>query len=136
MSDNLLHVSEGNIIYKDDVVHQLAIIVDKKENVLLKWGDNNNGYISKYYYIMSMQIHDLGYTQMVNDLTLIEFDKLSNMLSLEDICILMNPAIECSGGVGKILDIVNNVHRGDIEKTKWIQEEIISPLKQQSNIRR
>lgn len=89
-------VSDGSLIYEDYIINEPTILIDVDSDMktLLKVG--NKDFVTNYYNTMVAKYTARGWTNMTETLTLIILDN-TQMLSTDDICTVINAALNCTG---------------------------------------
>ena len=93
----MLKVEYGSIYLKDSPVFidNMCIIVDKDTGSIMKYGDAESSDIKQYYETMCKKYRDAGFSDIADALILIEFDRYNGILSIEEICTIVNYGMNC-----------------------------------------
>lgn len=93
----MLRVEYGSICgeYLSGFIDNMCIIVDKDTGSIMKYGDAETSDIKQYYQNMIEKYQKAGFDDMANCLMLIEFDRYDGILSIEEICTIVNYGMNC-----------------------------------------
>ena len=89
-------VLDGSLIHENHIINEPAILIDAEPDMktLLKVG--NKDFVTNYYNTMVAKYTARGWTNITETLTLIILDN-TQMLSTDDICTVINAALNCTG---------------------------------------
>ncbi len=103
--DKPLSVYDGTIYTQDGIgIDNMAVVFSKFAG-LVKYGDIE--LIRNYYSEVTKTYREAGYNDMAEDLGIIEFDRLSGVLDVDEICIFVNYMIMCSANADKIMKMLS-----------------------------
>lgn len=99
-------------------VERLGAVIDTYGG-LMKYGELD--WLEDYFKEIVDTYIKAGFSQIAGELVLVEFDSYSNIISVEEICSLINYMIDCSGNGDRIMRIITSdeteIHK-EIHKLK------------------
>lgn len=101
-------------------INNMAIIYDKSCGVVLKYGDTETTDIKEYYETICNMYKEKGYNDMVNSLEMIELDRYSGILDIDEICTLVNWF--CNSIGNKLMETLELSSDGLKVKIKQLQD--------------
>lgn len=92
----MLRVIDGSITDESNrfLINNMSIIVDTEDGIVLKYGDVDTSNICEYYTIMIDKLSKVN-KDMADNIKLIKFDRYNGILSIEDICCIVNYGMNC-----------------------------------------
>lgn len=105
MQEHQLRVEYGSIYTKDGRMIETMTLLLSKQDGLLKYG--NKEAIEKVYKDRIDAYTTLNLTDDIEDLFLLEFDRLEGVLTAEEICTLVNYMILTSANGTNIMELIH-----------------------------
>ena len=92
----MFKVMHGSIVNEQHtfMINNLVIVVDKSCGSLLKYGDAEMSDIKEWYTTAVERFRAID-PDLADNITIIEFDRYRGVLNIEDICTLLNYAVNC-----------------------------------------
>lgn len=103
----MLKVRDGVIvsdIHAGLCIENMAMVVDKSQGVVLKFGDVVHSDIKEWFNKAVELYHKSGLSWMADDMVLVIFDEPSMGLSLEEVCTVVNYGMNCHSP--KFIDLI------------------------------
>lgn len=102
-----------------DMISNLVMVVDKQCGTLLKYGDAEMSNIKDWYVRTVEKFRDID-EETADNIVMIEFSRYNGVLSIEDICTILNYAVNCSGTSGfiRMLDMDKDSLKSRIEQLR------------------
>lgn len=108
--DNLFYVEGGSLydIRHSTMIDNLAVVYDKQLGLSMKYGDAERSDIREYYERAVNKLKDAGLDDDADNAILIEFDRYSGKLSIEEICTVANWILSVSCLGTKLMDLLGS----------------------------
>ena len=92
----MFKVMYGSIVNEEHtyMINNLVIIVDKSCGCVLKYGDAKMSNIKEWYATAVERFRAID-PDLADNIIMIEFDRYSEVLNIEDICTILNYAVNC-----------------------------------------
>lgn len=105
---NPLRVEFGSIYTESGfMIDQMGVVIDK-DGGLMKYGSLvGERNIRDYYKDTVNRYKACGYSDIADNLVLVEFDRYEGVLSMDEVCTFCNYMIQCSANGSKIMKMLH-----------------------------
>lgn len=112
----MFKVMYGSIFNKDEtyMIDHLAIILNKDTGTI-RYGDKYMHKMADKYKADCTKLREVGLSAMADDLIYFEFDRYEGVLSIEEVCIILNQLVYFSNSY---VSLVPLLLQGDINTLK------------------
>lgn len=111
-----LYMSKLNVVYDD-----IAVVLDKKGG-LIKYGEYSKG-LAEWYNVAIQEYSILKMQDMIDSMFLFRYKDYKDILTIDEVCVLLNYMIMVSGNGDRIVTALNSSAHDlklEIEKLKQL----------------